>query len=128
MAHSTARRGCRASDKSRHGLFHMLLYVSACVLFSIATDLANHDDGFGIRIFIKKLYSVGVVRTIDGITTNANASGLSIAKAGNLPDCFVSQRSGTGNYSDRARLVDVARHDAYLAFAWRNNARTVRTD
>ena len=77
---------------------------------------------------VKELYGVGVVRTIDGVAANADTSGLSIAKTGHLPDCFVSQRSGSGNDPYSTRLVDIARHDADLALTRRNHTWTVRTN
>ena len=45
-----------------------------------------------------------------------------------LPDGFVGQRAAAAHDADLARLVDVAGHDADLAFAGRDDAGAVRAD
>ncbi len=53
---------------------------------------------------------------------------LAEAEAGQLPHRFVGQRAAAAHHADRARLVNVARHDADLAFAGRDHAGAVRAD
>src|SRR6185312_15270081 len=50
------------------------------------------------------------------------------AEGGQLVDDLVGERARARDHADRARLVDVARHDADLALARRDDTRAVRAD
>ena len=50
------------------------------------------------------------------------------AAAGELPDGFVGERAAAGDDADAAGLVDVAGHDADLAFAGGDDAGAVGAD
>src|SRR3546814_5980755 len=62
------------------------------------------------------------------IAADADAGRLAEAILRGLIDGFIGQRAGPRHDPDLARLVNVSRHDADLAFARRDHARTVRTD
>src|SRR3546814_1354146 len=64
----------------------------------------------------------------DLIAADADAGRLAEAILRGLIDGFIGQRAGPRHDPDLARLVNVSRHDADLAFARRDHARTVRTD
>ena len=53
---------------------------------------------------------------------------LAEAEVRELPDGFVGERAAAAHDADRALLVDVARHDADLALAGRDDAGAVRAD
>jgi len=69
--------------------------------------------------------AVDLVGADDRIAADADAGRLAQARAGGeLPDGLVGQRAGPADEADRPRRVDVAGHDADLALARRDDART----
>src|SRR5690606_5017150 len=64
----------------------------------------------------------------DGVTTDAHTGGLAKTVVGSLLNCFIGQRTGTGDDTHFTRFVNVTRHDADFTFAWGDNARAVRAD
>ena len=128
MAHSTAF-GCSGSgDKSGDGFLHVLFDVGAGFFFCTATDLADHDDGVGIGVFVEHANGVGLGGAVDGVSANTNTGRLAVASAGELPDGFVSEGSGAGDDADAAGFVDVSGHDTDFALPGGDDAGAVRAD
>jgi len=97
-----------------------------------------------VVILEENLDHVNVLRSGEGISSDADAERLSQTNIGSLCDRFVRQRAGTGNdactatsklgqlyglgeCTDPARLVDMSRLDAHLAPKGIDDARTVGT-
>ena len=97
-------------------------------LFGIAADLADHDDGIGLGIGLEERERVHEVGADDGIAADADGRALPHAQLRDLVYRLVGQGSGARDDADASRTVDVARHDADLAFARRDDARTVGAD
>src|ERR1041384_1650449 len=77
-----------------------------------AADLADHDDGLGLRIGLERREAVDKVRPRQRIAADADRCRL--PDVARLPDRLVRQRSGARDNADRARAVDVPGHDADL--------------
>src|SRR5690348_8679085 len=106
----------------------MLPHVRCGRLFGIAADLADHDDRFRFRIFIKELERIDECCPNDRIATDANGCRLPYAALRELINSFVSQSPGTGNDSDVPLLVNASGHDADFALAWRYDPWAIRSD
>lgn len=64
----------------------------------------------------------------DRVAADTDTRGLAQAQRGGLRHGFVGQRAGAADNADAARIVDVPRHDADLAFTRGNHAGAVRAD
>src|SRR4051812_35003948 len=132
MAHAASGRSSAARDEADH----RLLAASLCLIdqklrgifFRRAANLADHHDRFRLGIGKEKLEAFDEVHALHGIAADAKRGGLAESFARGLKHSLIGQRAGARNDPDFARLEDVARHDANLAFARRHHARTVRTD
>src|SRR6185437_13165556 len=93
-----------------------------------ATDFADHDDAFRLPIVLEQPQAVDEIESVDRITADADHCGLAQPDIGGLEYRFVGERARTRNNGDRTRHVDVPGHDADLALAGRDDARTVRAD
>src|SRR6185437_11701084 len=111
-----------------HRLLHVLANVGRSRFFRIAADLADHDDRMRVGVGIEKLNGVEECGANDRVAADADAGGLSDAEFRQLADRFVGERAGARHNADVAFEMNVAWHDADLAFARRNNARAVRSD
>ena len=69
-----------------------------------------------------------MVSAVYGIPPDADAGGLAVPGAGNLPNSLISKSSRTGNDAHLARLVNVAGHDADFALVGSDDTRTIGTD
>src|SRR5690606_16087305 len=128
VAHALAGRSRDTRDVGHDRFGHVGLDVGSGFVFSRTADLADHDDRFGLRIFLEQLQHVDEAGAGDRVAADAHAGGLAVTDFGGLLDGFVGQRARTGNDADAARLVDVARHDADLALARSDDAGAVRAD
>src|SRR5579859_742690 len=106
----------------------MLLYIIGGNLFGVSPNLADHDDGFRLRIFVEKLERIQEVRADNGVATNPDGRGLSDAALRELEDRFVGQGAGARDDADIAFLVNMAGHDADLAPPRRYDAGTIRAN
>ncbi len=79
-------------------------------------------------IAVKQVERVHKVCADNRIAADADGGRLPDAALGQLMHGFVSQRAGARDDADVAFLVNVRGHDADLAFAGRNDSRTVRAD
>ena len=114
--------------KPTTGFFILALYVLGRGFFGIAANFANHHYGFGLRIAIEQLQRVQEVGADDGIAADPDRGRLPDAARRELIHGFVGQRARARDDSDRPFFMDMGRHDADLAFARRNDARTIGTD
>ncbi len=128
MAHALAGRSGHTSDVGNYRLGDVGLDVGSRFFFSRTADLTDHDDRFGLRIFLEQLQDVDEVGARDGVTADAHAGGLAETGVGGLLDGFIGQGAGTRHDAYLAWQVDVTRHDADLALAGSDHARAVRAD
>mmetsp|Transcript_50576 Transcript_50576/g.100669 ORF Transcript_50576/g.100669 Transcript_50576/m.100669 type:complete len:252 (+) Transcript_50576:220-975(+) len=128
MSHAAAR-WCSDASNERHnrlvGLVVLLQPLSS-VLFSTASDLADHDDTLSFRVVDKAFKTVNEVSTVERITTNANTCGLAKVGDGGLMHSLISESAGPADNTDLAWLVNVAGHYAHLALSWLDDARAIR--
>ena len=116
------------ATKPTTGFFTLRLHVRRGGLLGVAADLADHDDRVRLRILVEQLQRVEEVRADDRVAADPDAGRLSDPELRQLPDRLIGQRARARNHADVAFLVDVARHDADLALARRDDARAVRPD
>ena len=97
MTHAASGR-CRASgDEASHWLFAALLgFVDqelCSFFFCAAADFTDHDDRLGRIIGKEQLKAIDEVGAVDGVTANANRSGLAKAFRCGLEHGFISERT-----------------------------------
>ena len=127
MAHALARRSGNAGDISHDRLGDVLPDELGRSLFVRTTNLADHDDAFGLRVLFEQSQDVDEVHATDRVATNANASALAEAELGRLVHGFVSERARTRNNTDATTTVDVTRHDADLGLTRRDDTGAIGT-
>ena len=125
MPHPLAGRGRLASDKRGHRLGHMLFDKLRGLLLGRAPDFAHHQDGVGIGVGFKQCQQVDKTGTHQRIAAESHARTLAVAELRELPDGFVGERARATHHANVSGSVDIARHDANLAFARRDHAGTV---
>src|SRR5690606_11997666 len=76
VTHALAGRGRSTRDEAHNRLLHVVLDVLGTGFFGVATDFADHDDAFGLRVFVEQLQAVDEVQAVDRVTTDADAGGL----------------------------------------------------
>ncbi|SPO56510.1 exported protein of unknown function [Pseudomonas sp. JV551A1] len=128
VAHALARRCGNTGDVGNDRLGDVGLDVGSSFFFSRTADLTDHDDRFGLRVFLEQLQDVDEVGARDRVTTDADAGRLAEAGVGGLLHSFVGQGAGTRNDTDLAWQVDMAWHDADLALARGDDTWAVRAD
>ena len=80
------------------------------------------------RVVLEHAQEIDVHRADDGVAPDAHASRLAQTLFGELGDDLIGERAALRDDADGAFLVNVARHDAHLAAAGRDDARAVRAD
>src|ERR1700674_3307583 len=124
MAHASSRRGGAARDEANHRLLAAALGLVAQKLGGLllggAADLADHDDRLGLRIAEEEFEHVDEFGALHRIAADADGGG--------LEHRLVGERARARHDADLAALVDVAGHDADLAFARRDHPRAVGAD
>mmetsp|Transcript_3210 Transcript_3210/g.7386 ORF Transcript_3210/g.7386 Transcript_3210/m.7386 type:complete len:200 (+) Transcript_3210:255-854(+) len=130
MSHSPAWRGGSSSDEANNRLVRVtiLLQPFSGFLLGTSTDLSDHDDTFRLWVVSETFKNIDEVRTVEGVSTDTDASRLSKSCHGRLPDSLVRQSSGPRNDADLTGFVDVPWHDSNFAFSWLDDPWTVRTD
>ena len=81
-------------------------------------NLANQNDALRLGVVQKNVQAVNKVGAVEGIAADTDAECLPETGVGRLEHCLISQCAGTRNNPDFTGLVDMARHDADLAFTW----------
>src|SRR5580765_299943 len=127
MAHAFTWRRSYTSDETNHRLLHIVLDPVRSIGFVRTADFTDHDHCIGVRIIIERLHDVDMLQTVDRVTADADRGRLAQAQRGQLRDCLVGQRAGTGYHADAAFFMDVARHDANLDFVRCDQTRAVGT-
>ena len=128
MAHAFSRGCGDASDITHHRFFHMMLNIFSGFFFGTTTDLAHHDDAFGLPVLFEHFQTIDKVSTLNRVTTNAHTSTLPQTIERRLIHRFVGQRAGARDNTDGAFFMNHSGHDANLAFIGSDNARTVRAN
>src|SRR5690606_28759222 len=128
VPHALACRSSNTCDVGHNRLGHIGLDVGGSFFFSATTDLADHDDRFGLRVVLEHFQNVDEVGARDRVTTDTNTAGLTETGVSGLLDRFIGQGAGARHDTDLARQVDVTGHDADLALAGGDHARAVRPD
>lgn len=122
----TSESALRRSCHSTHRI--VLHEVLGGVLLGHAADLADQNDTLGVGVTKKHLQAVDEISAVEGVTADTNTKGLPEADLRRLVDRLVGERTRSGHHSYFTLLVDVPRHDAYLALLRGNDARTVGAD
>ena len=73
------------------------------LLLGIAADLADHDDGLGLRVGQEHLQAVDEVGAVDRIAADADAGRLAEAGGGGLGHRLVGEGAGARDDADLAR-------------------------
>src|SRR5713101_9614169 len=128
MSHAASRRRGLSGNKSDDRLLHARFHEFGRGFFGIAADFADHDHGFGLGIAIEQIERIYEIRANDGVAADSDRRGLSNTAGAELINRLISQRARTRNDSDGAFAMNVARHNSNLAFAWRNNSGTIRSN
>ena len=115
--------------KAASGLVNLpdALSAAACFL-GVAADLAHHQHAVGVGIGLKEKQCIDEAGAVDRVAADAHAGALADAQVGELPDALVGQGARAADDADATRLVDIARHDADLAGAGRDDPRAVGAD
>ena len=107
MAHAASRGRRYARDKSDHRLAHVFLRPVRCIDFLRTADLANHDDGIGIRVLLESTQHGHKIGTVDRVTANTDRGRLSHSQRRHLLHGLVVQGPGAGYHADTSRRVDM---------------------
>src|SRR5271166_1354006 len=128
VSHAPPRRRGLARDKAHYRLLHVRLDVLRRCFFGAAADLADHDDGFRLRISVEQRNRVYEVCPDDRVATDTDGRRLPDAARRQLIHGFIRQRARARHDAHVAFLMNAGRHDADLAAAGRDNTRAVRPD
>ena len=120
VSHALARRRLTPCDEGGDGFFgHILLDPLCGLFFGGAADLADHEDGEGIGVFLKELQDVDEVHVFDGIAADADGGCLSDAGVRELERRLIGEGAGARDESDMTGLCDTGRGDAELCLVRR---------
>src|ERR1019366_203107 len=97
VPHAASGRRSLASDEADDWLFYVGLDELGCVLFGVAADLADHDDCFGLGIFIKEIESIDEVGADNRVATDTDCGRSSDTANCELVHSFVGKRAGAGD-------------------------------
>src|SRR5918996_649782 len=89
---------------------------------------ASSASAFAWAVPLELRKDVDEVRPGDRVTSDADARRLTYAALSQLVDDLIRQRSRPRHEADRARLADLARDDADVGLARRDEAGTVRSN
>mmetsp|Transcript_641 Transcript_641/g.1521 ORF Transcript_641/g.1521 Transcript_641/m.1521 type:complete len:273 (-) Transcript_641:133-951(-) len=130
MTHTTSRGSSGSSDKTNNRLVRItvLLQPFGSFFLGTATNFTNHDNSLCLRIISKSLQAINKIGTIERISTNSYARGLSEASHGCLVNSLVRQGSTSRYHTNLSGLVNVSGHDSNLAFTRLDDSGAVWTD
>src|SRR5439155_8567345 len=96
VTHTAARWSGGSSDEAGDWLAAVLFNPDGSFFFFRAANLANHNNSLCVGIVIEHLDHIQVRGAVDGITANADASGLAHSSARELPNGSVGQFAAAG--------------------------------
>ena len=128
VAHAASGRRGGSGDEAGDGLFAVFTDPLGGFFFGGSADFTDHDEGFGVRVVVEHFHDIEVRGAIDGVAADADAGGLAMAAAGELPHGFVGESARARDDADLAGVVDVTGHDADFAGAGGDDAGAVRAD
>ena len=130
VAHAAAGGRSLTRNERNNGQFAsvVLLKPLGSLFLGLTANLANHDDALSLGVLHEAREAVNKVGAVEGVTTNANNGRLTQTLSRSLVDSLVGQSTGAGNDTNLALAVDVAGHDADLAFTGLDNTGAVRSD
>src|SRR5262249_25292200 len=106
VAHTAARRGGLAGDKTDDWLFHVRFYEFGGGFFGVAADFADHDHGFRFGVAIEQVEGIHECGADDRVASNADGGGLPDAALRELVDRFVGEGARAGDDPNISLLVD----------------------
>merc|ERR1719232_937519 len=93
VTHSSSGRSGNTSNKGHDGFGIrsriILRQIFGGLFFGLTSNFTDHDDTFGVGIVDKDVETINKVSSIEGITADTNAKGLSKTNLGRLVNCFV---------------------------------------
>ena len=129
MTHPPAWGSCDSSNEGNNWLpvlSGVVLYqVFSCLLFSLTTNLTDHDDTRGLGVVEEDLKTVNEVGSIERISPNANTKSLAQTHSTGLVHSLVCESARPADHPYAPLLVDVPGHDTNLASSRGNNSGTV---
>src|SRR4029077_17525924 len=132
MAHAPAGWRGAAGDEPDHplpaGAPCLVFQELPCIPLGRAADLPDHDNRLGFWIGQEHLEHRDKFRTFHRVAAYADSGGLAKVLAAGLEHRLVGERARARHDAYLARLEDIARHDADLAFTRGHHARAVRAD
>src|SRR5580700_349174 len=129
MPHPPPRRRSGAGNETDHRLFAARgFYQRGAFLLGGAADLANHHDRLGLVVGEKHLQYVNKIEPVNRIAADADAARLAEPGGGRLRHRLVGQGARARDDADAASAMNVAGHDANLAFVGSDDPRAVRPD
>src|SRR5690606_17857671 len=70
VAHALPGRRCNASDEADYRLLHVVLGPLSRVHLVRSADLADHDDGVSIGVFVEHLEHIHVLEAVNRVASN----------------------------------------------------------
>ena len=128
MAHAPTGWSGLARDESDYRFADIFFDVVGCLVFGCTANFADHADGFGATVLLKKLQRINKLRADNWVAADPYTGGLTVAQGGQLPNRFVGEGAAPGNNTHVPLFMNMGRHDADLAFPRRDNSRTVGPD
>src|SRR5688500_5599818 len=128
VPHAASRGRSLSGNEPYDRFFERFLDVLRRIFLSGAADFADHHDGIGFGIVLKKFQHVDKRGADERIAPDADARRLSHPELCQLMNGFVSKRAALRHDTDTTFPADVAGNDPRFRFTWRDRARTVRAD
>ena len=128
MPHAPSRRRRDTGDEADHRLAHVCFCPAGRIHFLRATDLPDHDDGFGLGVVLKGTQHGDKISAIDRVATDTHRGGLPHAQLRHLLYRLIVQGTGTRHHADTAGAIDVRGHNANLAGVRGDDTRRIRAD
>ena len=130
VAHSSLWGSCQPCNEADNWFFICIVFLKpvSCHLFSLTTDLTDHDNTLCFWVNNEPFKNIDEVGSVERVTSNTNNSWLTKSSLGSLINSFVSKCSRSADDTDFSGPVDIARHNSDFALVRFNDAGAVRTD
>ena len=93
VSHACAGGRGDAGDEADDGFLQVRLAPDRGLGLVGPADLADHDDGVGVRVVVEGAHHVDVLQAIDRVAANADGGGLAQTDFGQLRHGFIGQRA-----------------------------------